>query len=162
MADVWYVSNSKDIYDEKTGKYFHDDSKDREWVKTWMMPDVEWTTSRFDSCDGYDGNLGIEVKNRMDYPIGKFKTTLIDRKKYDFLLTQDRYIVIIFYPVDRKILVYNKKTFEESYVNDGKIWAWSETGSDGKNDWRYIQKTVSYFKISGGKIYDYEYFTKNS
>lgn len=155
------------VLDQK--RQFHDDTTDRDITISNILPKLMRgfikatpTEYKYDPIDiyasiaEYERQVPIQVKSREpQYHINTFPTSDIDTTAYDDL--KDWGLLVIFYPSDRKVLVYNHKELKEAYV--GNVWrnkVLTRRESTGK--WEYEGKYLAQLTISKGRIYDYEYF----
>lgn len=99
--------------------------------------------------------IPVQVKSRPTYHVDSFETTKIDTTAYDDLKNWG--LLVILYPDDRKVLIYNHKELQEAFV--GNIWTKNvKTWRESKKKWEYEDKYLTDLTISKGRIYDYEYF----
>lgn len=148
---------------------FHNDTTDRDITISNILPKIikgfvqafPVTADDYYPIDIYAIRRGdikaipVQVKSRPTYHVDSFPTTKIDTTAYDDL--KDWGLLVILYPDDRKVLIYNHKELQEAFV--GNIWTKNvKTWRESKKKWEYEDKYLTDLTISKGRIYDYEYF----
>lgn len=105
--------------------------------------------------------LPIQIKNRLNYSIYQFDTLNIDATAYNDLIQYPNALLIVYYPKDKKILVYNKERLIKAY--QGNIFKDVTSYSEKTKTWfKEKNKELSVLNISQGKIFDYEQFNINN
>lgn len=100
--------------------------------------------------------IPVQVKSRPTYTISSFPTTAIDRTAYDDLKSYG--LLVILYPKDRKILVYNDREMNKAYVTT-RPFNKVKSHSQRNNQWYYEpSKELTELDINKGRIYTYEQF----
>jgi hypothetical protein len=142
---------------------FHYDTNDRILAEQILKEiltgytETHWTEYKYDRIDGFvttkKGRYKVHVKNRMNYSIDDFPTTMIDKTCYEDSIEDA--ILIILYPKNEKVLMFTSKgirnAFKGNTIRD--VISYSET----KNEW-YIEKNkeLSELYINKGKIMTYQ------
>lgn len=148
----------------------HDDKQDRDITISNILPKIikdfvqafPVTADKYYPIDIYALTkatiqaIPVQVKSRdYQYHINSFTTVKIDPTAYEDL--KDWGLLIIFYPSDRKVLIYNHKELQKAFVDN--IWTKNvKTWRESKKKWEYEDKYLTHLTISKGRIYDYEYF----
>jgi len=143
---------------------FHNDSDDRIMAEHILKEiltgyaEIHWTEYQYDRIDGYvttkKGNkYKVHIKNRMNYSIDDFKTTMIDKTCYEDSIEDA--ILIILYPKNEKVLMFTSKCIQNAFKGNTKrnVISYSET----TKEW-YIEKNkeLSELDINKGKIMTYQ------
>lgn len=148
---------------------FHDDSHDRDLVIKYVLPNiikdyveafpVRYVYYPIDIYALTSKNIRaipVQVKSRPTYSITSFPTTAIDRTAYDHLKSYG--LLVILYPKDRKILVYNDREMKKAYVTT-KPYNNVKSHSQKTNSWYYEQsKELTELDINKGRLFTYEQF----
>lgn len=149
-----------------TNKTFHNDYRDRLNTKlllsklrfTEQIEDVNYKYHPFDTIlITRKTILPIQIKNRLNYSIYQFDTLNIDATAYNDLIQYPNALLVVYYPKDKKILVYNKERLIKAY--QGNIFKDVTSYSERNNSWyKEKNKELAVLKIKEGKIFDYEQF----
>lgn len=149
---------------------FHNDSQDRDLVIKYVLPNIikDYVQSFPVTADDYYPidiyalsrkdirAIPVQVKSRPTYSISSFPTTAIDRTAYDDLKSYG--LLVILYPKDRKILVYNDREMNKAYVTT-KTYNNVKSHSQKTNSWYYQQnKEMTELDINKGRVFTYEQF----
>lgn len=153
----------------------HDDTNDRDITIKYILPKiikghVQSFAITDDEMFPYDittlsrerfmHSIPVQVKNRLKYKLYQFKneeagkyTTVIDETAYiDF---QNDGIIIILYPADKKVLVYNSQQMREAYVGK-KITDVPSYNRKTKTFYVERNKSLAELDIAKGIVYTYE------
>lgn len=154
---------------------WHDDTNDRDITIKYILPKIiKGHVQSFPITDDemfpYDiltlsrerflQAIPVQVKNRPEYKLYQFKnkevdkyTTVIDETAYiDF---QNDGIIIILYPADKKVLVYNCQQMREAYVGK-KITDVPSYSQRTNTFYRQKNKSLVELDIAKGNVYTYE------
>lgn len=150
---------------------FHNDSQDRDLVIKYVLPNIitDYVQSFPVTADDYypidiftlsrkcpTRPIPVQVKSRPTYSITSFNTTAIDRTAYDDL--KDYGLLVILYPKDRKILVFNDREMNKAYVTT-RPFNKVKSHSQRNNQWYYEQsKELTELDINKGRVFTYEQF----
>lgn len=99
--------------------------------------------------------LPVQVKSRPTYSIDDFPTTKIDKTAYEDLRSYG--LLIILYPKDRKVLVYNHREMKDAYSGTS-VTKNVKTWRQSRQTWEYEDKELTSLTISKGRTYAYEQF----
>lgn len=154
---------------------WHDDANDRDLAIKYILPKiilghVQSFAITDDEMFPYDiltlsrerflQAIPVQVKNRLKYKLYQFKneevnkyTTVIDETAYiDF---QNDGIIIILYPADKKVLVYNCQQMRDAYVGK-KITDVPSYNRKTKTFYVERNKSLAELDIAKGIVYTYE------
>lgn len=148
---------------------FYNDATDKEITMRFILPNIidnyEETlipNYKYHKIDCYvvtstynDDLIPIEIKNKRDYKITDFSTLSIDCETYSEITDKKGYL-IVFYPVDRKILIFNSTQLKEAFkeIKSQYVRSYSEKN----NNWYKEYKPLTHLYINKGYIYDYNDF----
>jgi hypothetical protein len=148
---------------------FYNDANDKEITMRFILPNIisnyEETlipTYKYHKIDCYvvtstynEDLIPIEIKNKLKYSINDYDTLSIDTETYSEITNKNGYL-IVFYPTDRKVLIFNSDQMKKAF--DGFKSLYVTSYSEKNDNWYKEYKTLSYLKIKEGTTYDYKDF----